>query len=327
MNKKVLVFEFITGGGYSGQCIAESLAQEGFLMLNALVNDLAVISDIEITVLLAEQFRHVCLPSHTHIIFMQSDVDIWQQWQQQIKQVDAVFPIAPDMTGCLQPLTDLIESEGKQLFNSMSQAVAICSDKLQTAQVLRQHKLNVIDTQLVRDFSGDMNQRWVIKPRESVDCLDMFLVSGAADFKRLGDRIENDVIQPYIEGKPVSLSCVFKQGEAWLICVNEQHIQINQGQFRLMACKVNISTSYKIRYQQFINQVAQVIPSLWGYVGIDMIQPIDTEAVILEINPRLTRSYAGIAQVLPYNIAQTILELDNKPPHFDCPLGMKQVIV
>ncbi len=49
---KILVFEYITGGGFNKQELPDSLVSEGSLMLNALLDDLIRLNGFEITVML-----------------------------------------------------------------------------------------------------------------------------------------------------------------------------------------------------------------------------------------------------------------------------------
>lgn len=56
------------------------------------------------------------------------------------------------------------------------------------------------------------------------------------------------------------------------------------------------------------------MPQLFGYAGIDFIQTEAGEDLVLEINPRLTTSYAGIKQALGVNVAELVLNLPNNAP-------------
>ncbi|MCK5479233.1 MAG: ATP-grasp domain-containing protein, partial [Methylococcales bacterium] len=53
---------------------------------------------------------------------------------------------------------------------------------------------------------------------------------------------------------------------------------------------------------------------LWGYVGIDIIQPKQESPIILEINPRLTTSFVGIHQALGFNVAKAVIEMIDATP-------------
>ena len=50
------------------------------------------------------------------------------------------------------------------------------------------------------------------------------------------------------------------------------------------------------------------MPNLWGYAGIDLIEKAE-QILVLEINPRLTTSYAGIHEAIGINCARAVLEL------------------
>jgi len=50
------------------------------------------------------------------------------------------------------------------------------------------------------------------------------------------------------------------------------------------------------------------IPGLWGYVGIDVVLT-QRGPVVLEVNPRLTTSYAGLRAALDINPARLVLDL------------------
>ena len=73
-------------------------------------------------------------------------------------------------------------------------------------------------------------------------------------------------------------------------------------------------------FADLARRVAAAVPELWGYAGIDLIL---TEAGlhVLEINPRLTSSYAGLRSALGGNPTASVLELwrsgrlpDNRMP-------------
>ncbi len=314
---KLLIFEFITGGGLSQQGLPDSLAREGLLMLEALIDDLTFAAAFQITILLDWRFKQLTLPLNMKAVVVEKHQSVHEILPQLIEQTDFIWPIAPEMEAVLQRITDLVESKGKRLLNSSSAAVAICSDKLITAQILDQCGINVIDTVQLNQFSGDLRRQWVIKPKDGVGCLNNYLVSDNYEFGRVTRQIQQRagyIIQPYIKGESLSLSCLFKQGKAWLLCCNRQQVSLQQTCFKLTACEVNISNNNMRLYQCLINQIAQAIPGLWGYVGIDIIQAEFDLPVVLEINPRLTTSYAGIAQALQFNVAHTVLDMVDKDP-------------
>ena len=84
---KILVCEFITGGGLCAQPLPTSLAREGALMRDALLQDLAALPYEVCTTLDAR----LSPPTHGSNVTVHADEDVWNLWQQQIQAVDAVF--------------------------------------------------------------------------------------------------------------------------------------------------------------------------------------------------------------------------------------------
>ena len=223
-----------------------------------------------------------------------------------INQCDAVWPIAPETGNLLESLCERVEGAGKHLLSSSSKAVKIAGNKLKTYHCLKKHSIPAVttyDLSVAPDFGGG---KWVLKPVDGVGCEGVRLIGNDEEFKQYAVSSAY-IIQPYVEGNTISLSCLFKQNRAWLICRNGQKVEQTDGQFFLRECAVNIGHGRE-RYQALISQIAQAFPGLWGYVGIDMIET-DHGDQVLEINPRLTTSYAGIHKATGVNIAKNVLEL------------------
>jgi predicted ATP-grasp superfamily ATP-dependent carboligase len=60
------------------------------------------------------------------------------------------------------------------------------------------------------------------------------------------------------------------------------------------------------------------MPELWGYAGVDVMR-CEQELRVLEVNPRLTTSYAGLRRSLGINPAALVLDLwrSGTLPEFD----------
>ena len=115
------------------------------------------------------------------------------------------------------------------------------------------------------------------------------------------------IIQPHIQGKKTSLSCLFKEGVGWLLCVNLQQFEIINQQYQLSKIIVNHDSNLSV-YQVLVEKIARALPELWGYVGIDLIETQE-QVLVLEINPRLTTSFVGIDAALGLNVAENVLQL------------------
>ena len=63
------------------------------------------------------------------------------------------------------------------------------------------------------------------------------------------------------------------------------------------------------RFQILSQRIAETLPGLWGYIGVDLIRMNDGALTVLEVNPRLTTSYCGLHAALGINVARALLRL------------------
>ena len=75
--KQVLLFEFITGGGFSQQDLPKSLAKEGLIMLKALVRDIALCPHIQLTVVLDWRIKAEFFPQNTKLYVIKNNQSVY----------------------------------------------------------------------------------------------------------------------------------------------------------------------------------------------------------------------------------------------------------
>jgi len=304
---KILVFEYITGGGFNKQELPDSLAGEGRLMLNALLDNLMRLNSLEVTVML--DWRIDALAGVNNVV-IGPEHDIKEEFARLVRQSDLVWPIAPEFDGILQNLCQTVELSGKLLLTSPAAAVAIAGNKFQTYELLSQYQIAAVPTQIFYGtyFPGE----WMIKPVDGAGCADSYVIDNQQDFERMAARKNSYIIQPHLQGAKTSLSCLFKQGRGWLICANLQRFEFTGQQYHLAEVVVNHHPDLG-PYRQLIDKIAQALPKLWGYAGIDLIET-PTQTWVLEINPRLTTSFVGIYEALGINVAEAVLQLLHGEP-------------
>jgi predicted ATP-grasp superfamily ATP-dependent carboligase len=305
---KILVFEYITGGGFNKSDLPESLAREGLLMLRSLLDGLAKIASVEVFIMLDSRMVEN-LPNqlkNSHII--DSEKNCHQEFTRLMVLYDAVWPIAPESGSILQTLCEEAERSGKILLASPAVAVAVAGDKWLTYGRLKEHSIATVPTQRLADF-GFTSGEWLIKPFDGVGCVDSYLTTDHEAFATITANLDKGkyLVQPHIPGEKTSLSCLFKQGRGWLLCANRQHFDLINKQYHLVGITVNFTPDIS-KYQNLLNEVAKAMPELWGYVGIDLIETLG-QILVLEINPRLTSSYVGINEALGINCAEAVLDL------------------
>ena len=306
---KIFVCEFVTGGGLYREPLPASLAQEGGLMLEALLGDLAELSDIEL--LTTRDFRLPPLNSRAEVVSVAPEQNVGQIWMDCLKQSDAFWPVAPESGGVLAQMSDLAIVENKILLNSSPSAVRLAASKLATSIKLADAGIPVVPTFRAKEWQLAGAGPWVAKPDDGVGCEDsrVFHASDAMlAWRAMGDHLQSHVVQPLITGVPASISMLCGNGDAILLSCNRQLIEMIDDQFYYHGSLLNGMQEYWRDFEAIAQAAAKAIPELAGYVGIDVL--IGKEQIfVLEINPRLTTSYAGLHRAMGSNPARLIVDL------------------
>lgn len=302
----------------AGELLSPSLAAEGGMMLQALIDELKHLSALDLLVPLDLRCTGVSLPLNAEIVPIAEDQDVMSLLPELIARCDAVWPIGPETDGILAGIAEMVVAQQKMLLLSRPDAVTRCGDKLATYRTLSSHGIPVVETRPLDALQSNAGfSRSVIKPVDGVGCLGGIIVDNGQEFQRVVSSLEfpgRHVIQPYCDGQAISLSCLFKQGNGWLICCNQQLIDIANSRFELRGCLVNVANPWRDFYQVLIQWVAKAVPGLWGYVGIDIIESPNQGPQVLEINPRLTTSYVGIRHATGINVAEQVMHLLHGEP-------------
>lgn len=309
---KVLVYEYITGSG-GAEMPSPSLAREGDAMLGALIDDLTEMPDLSLSVLRDSRLPK---PVRAHATIAWPTIglgdDAFHRFTTELGQTDAVWPIAPETAGILEGLCQTVESTGKSLLTSPSSAVRIAASKHATAETLKEQAIPVVPTV---PWSPGLNASpypfpVVLKADDGVGCEQTRIIRNAVQWDDWARHPagRNCVLQPLIDGEPLSLSGLFAQGQAVLLSVNRQHIRQRHDTFVFDGCTVNAIDRAEGIFSKLLDRIAVALPGLWGYAGIDLIRKGD-DLTVLEINPRLTSSYPGLKPALGINPARLVMEL------------------
>lgn len=309
---KILIFEYVNGGGFASTDLPPALAHEGFLMLKAVLHDFIASGKHELVVLLDERCMNLDLPTPITKIEVGSADDVLTVFKNALQTCEAVLPIAPETEEILWTLCTAVEKANKHLLSSSASAVAKTADKMKTFNILSKHHIATVPSHLLDQHPHFYEQEGtVIKERDGAGCENCFVCNNEDDFEHVLLSLHNPqnyVIQPFVSGTALSISALFKEGTGQLICVNRQFIKVHDNQrLKLEGCEVNCAVD-TATFQTVVDQVAHAFPGLWGYAGIDLIKR-DEQLMIVEINPRLTSSYVGIREALGLNIAELLLKL------------------
>jgi len=317
------VCEFITAGGLAAEALPESLAHEGTLMRDTLLQDLAELGFYELTVL--HDARLQPPPQAAHSIAVEPG-KFKEHFTLALAQVDMVWLIAPESEGTLLELSELCyEAEKAEHgpiflgsgFDTMLTGTSktLCYEALLAANIhtLPVHAGEDVMQPSYYDSLLKLNiKSWVVKPEDGAGCEGIRRFDSLPELKDWiseDGRYLNYFAQPYQQGISASFSMLCRNGKAWLLSCNQQHIECNDGRFRLAGVSVNAMLPYWQRFETIARKIARMLPDALGYIGVDVIvEPETNKIYVLEINPRLTTSYAGLRQALNMNPARLILD-------------------
>lgn len=305
---RILVCEYVTGGGLAGQRLPPSLAREGDMMLASLVKDLGALSGVDVVATRDARLPATDLPADFRVV--ESGDDSWSLWSSLVRTVDALWPIAPEASGLLERLSRLTPDSPVRLIGCTPEAIRLTASKRATAAHLAAAGVPVVPT-WPPGAIDHTEAGWVAKPDHGAGCDDTFLFSRRSDLEaRLARRESKEqmVVQPYVPGPAGSLSVLCAGGDVWLLACNRQEMALHDGRFHYLGSVVGGLEARRAVYKTLAAQVGEAIPGLWGHVGIDFVEST-AGPVVLEVNPRLTTSYAGLHRALGVNPAGLVLDL------------------
>lgn len=303
---KVFAYEFITGGGLLHASLPQSLAIEGDMMVNALLDDLTRIPGIEAMV--SRDPRLAFGTAGIECVSPHDGEDPFVAFARGVSLCDAVWPIAPETGGVLEELSRIVIEEGRLLLGSHPDAVAVAASKSRTIEVLEQAGVPCVpvftDPARVTPIPGP----WVIKPDDGAGCADASVVSSWQDARGWLDARagEGFVAQPWCDGASISLSMLCLDGKSRLLSCNQQHVRRRDSRLELEGITVNAFEDTLGNFANFAQRIAIIIPGLFGYVGVDLVAA-EAGPLVLEINPRLTTSYCGLREALGLNSAELVI--------------------
>ena len=123
---RILVHEFVSGGGLAGRPVTRSLAREGSAMLRALVTDLAALGGHAIVATQDPRFP-LRAGADVQVVTIRSRPD--QALDALIAAADAVWIVAPETNRCLERLVRRVECIGKIVLGSSATAIRLAADK------------------------------------------------------------------------------------------------------------------------------------------------------------------------------------------------------
>nr|WP_294841025.1 ATP-grasp domain-containing protein [uncultured Methylotenera sp.] len=318
----------------------ESLVNEGSLMRDALLRNLAEMNQYEIVTLHDDRLPPPVLAAHSLAV---APGQFNHVFTEAVASVELVWLIAPETNGVLLELSELCyasHDKGTLFLGCGFDATLIGTSKTLCFEALQEAKIHTLPVYAGEDLVAGKHEQlntenistWVAKPEDGAGCEGIELFDSINDLThwiKQDERYLTYLAQPYQAGVAASFSMLCRNGKAWLLSCNEQHITREGNHFSLSGITINGMSAYWQRFETIARKIAKMLPDALGYVGVDVI--VDTahgdKIYVIEINPRLTTSYVGLEQALDYNPAKLIMDcvLNDK---FVMPnLAKKQVVI
>jgi tyramine---L-glutamate ligase len=311
---RILVHEFVTGGGLAGRAVPASLAREGAAMRNALIADLAAIGRHQIVATIDSRFP-LAAPTAVEVVTLTSGSP--SQLNALIASADAVWLVAPETDRCLERLAALVEKQGKTLLGPDAAAIGSAADKaglpLRLAQRRVPHPLTLLlqAGADVRRIARDLHYPVVVKPGRGAGCEGVCLARNASELRRAVEfarRVKGRsplLIQRYVPGVPASVSLLVHGGRTRALAVNAQMVRPGKP-FSYHGGRTPLEHPLTARAIDVARRACGAFPGLRGYIGVDVILA-DDDAIVIEVNPRLTTSYLGVRLALEGNVAAMVI--------------------
>ncbi len=333
---KLFIYEHITSGALISQPLPASLEHEGNMMLHSIIEDFLQLTDIEIIILRDQRISAINIENTAiscHLI--DSEDSFHAAYRKAVQLADHVLAIAPETDDILLTIQQSILAEGKQILGCQPVAISLTTDKYACYQTLLSAKLSTPMTILASEWSQSKFNSpcgYIVKPRDGAGCIDTSFIADdlnlSAWLNKHSENLDQLIIQPYIAGASISLSLLCSQQSSNVLAINHQHLSEQLNTFSFEGCTVNgvEESIFSVEQAENIaNQVHLAIKGLWGFVGIDLIVT-DTDAMIVDINPRLTTSYIGLHRSLQINPAQLLLTMMNTDSNPRLPISHRHPI-
>jgi tyramine---L-glutamate ligase len=294
---------------------SSSAGFRGEIMLRALLADITRVENIQVSVLRDPSLGSIDLPSGMSIIALHHQ-DAMKMVDECIREADAIWPLAPESNGVLESISRRVLLHNKVLLGSTPAAVHLTGSKYRTSRALRAAGIAAVPTYRAHATLPSDAHAWVVKPDDGAGCSDTRIFSPPKAARKWIAMQNNGgyVLQPYVSGRPCSLSVLCGNGDVVLLGCNDQRVAVSDNQFHDMGSTVNGIEDDNGELERLTRRVISAIPGMWGYVGIDFILT-DQGPVVLEVNPRMTLSHAGLHASIGVNPVEMLLDMLRDAPH------------
>ncbi len=309
---RIFVYESLSGQRPStdtGAIVPDpELRAAGLAMRDAIVADLLRLDDVEVTCAVRDD-TDARPGARLATVAARAEESPEAFVHRLSRSHDLCWIVAPETAGQLKRLHAAVG--GDRWIGCSADAIRVASSKRATIAAL---SARGIVTPLA--FAHQSSGRWLIKPDDGAGTLATRVhPDRAAALRDLRCRHEagaGATLEPFVDGQALSIAMVVGADLAMPIALNRQRIAIDRdGVLRDLGVDCAAIDGRLDTRADALNalavEVAQAIPGLRGFVGIDLVWNEERGPVVIEVNPRVTCAYVGLSQKLGRNVAAQVL--------------------
>lgn len=321
----------MSGGGFDRRALPASLLREGAAMRAALLADLAALPGLELA---ATADPRLGVRTPPGVRAAPPAAGAGRDFRRLVEDADAVWLIAPETRGTLARLAAVVERAGRLLLGPGSAAIRRAADKGALARRLAAAGVAVPATRVLAGVGGAggfperrhpgagaavdtfavaaaLGYPVVVKPARGAGCEGVARARHAGELGRAVAAARRAagggavLLQRHIPGVAASVSLVSDGRRAVALAVNAQRVRAGLP-FRYLGGETPLRHPLAGLAAERAVAACAALPGLVGYVGVDVVLTAD-DAVVVEVNPRLTTAYLGVRRALDVNPAALTL--------------------
>jgi len=292
--KKILIYEYFTGGGVINEELCPtSLLSEAKIIANSVIDEFCKSQEYQVYYFLDCRLELNNLGKSIVVKNSKKLFDI-----KLLKAFDVILPILPEQDMELYSYCKFLTKKNINILISSPDTIKVLSDKYNFSSFCLKHNIPCIPSYLSNQINVIKSNTIVEKDRYGFGCSHVKKI-----FKKEVIKRKKMIYQPFIKGHHYSLCVYFEKDSFKLLTLNEQDITFDNNFIKLRSLKVNINNSYYLEIYSILQKIHKLFPGLYAYVGIDIIITRN-KILVVEINPRLTTSFAGLKDTLGINMSQ-----------------------
>jgi len=321
---RLLVHEYVSGGGFAGKPIPSSILSEGFGMLRTLISDFKAAGH-SVTTVLDSRLAALNPPIEADCIVPASSSRETEAAIQKVSEsADAVYVIAPESNQVLQSLVARLEQAGVPSLNCRASAIGKVSDKANLLERVKKLGLPTPATMVIsaledvaetkQTINGKLEFPLIFKLVDGVGCGGLSVVKNEGQVASAVAKVIREssskyfMAQELIRGTAASVSLISTGSEVLPISLNRQDVSLRTPDSASTYNGGVVPFDSPLKREAFAaaETVVKSFRGLRGYIGVDLVLT-RKEPVVIEVNPRLTTSYVGVSKVVGFNPAQAII--------------------